>query len=75
MAWRGRRPCRCPGAALHHRWRHHDRFHLAVLLTIVVLAYAGVPHVARFVESVGGYNPAHYEPKDSGARGVAAAAG
>ena len=36
-----------------------------MLLTIVVLAYAGVPHVARFVESVGGYNPGHYEPKDT----------
>jgi hypothetical protein len=41
-----------------------SRFHMAVLLTIVVLAYAGVPHVARVVESLGGYNPGHYEPKD-----------
>ena len=41
------------------------RFHLAVLLTIAVLAYAGVPHVARIVDSMGGYNPGHYEPKDS----------
>src|SRR5436190_22225520 len=41
-----------------------QRFHVAVLLTIVVLAYAGVPHVARVVDSLGGYNPGHYEPKD-----------
>ena len=41
-----------------------QRFHLAVLLTIVVLAYAGVPHVARLVDSLAGYNPGHYEPKD-----------
>lgn len=41
------------------------RFHFAVFLTIVVLAYAGVPHVARVVDSVAGYNPGQYEPKDS----------
>ena len=53
---------------LYRRWRRQAyrqaHFGFAVLLTIVVLAYAGVPHVARFVESVGGYNPGHYEPKD-----------
>ena len=42
-----------------------QRFHFAVLLTIVVLAYAGVPHVARIVDSIGGYSPGHYEPKDA----------
>ena len=42
-----------------------ERFHVAVLLTIVVLAYAGVPHVARVVDSLAGYSPAHYEPKDA----------
>jgi hypothetical protein len=42
-----------------------QRFHLAVLLTIVVVAYAGVPHVARVVDALGGYNPGHYEPKDA----------
>jgi hypothetical protein len=31
---------------------------------MVVVAYVGVPHVARLVESVGGYDPGHYEPKD-----------
>ena len=51
----------------YRRARRHarlQRLHVAMLLTIVVLAYAGVPHVARVVESVGGYNPGHYEPKD-----------
>jgi hypothetical protein len=57
--------------SLRHRYRRArrhvrlQRFHVAMLLTIVVLAYAGVPHVARIVESVGGYNPGHYEPKDA----------
>jgi hypothetical protein len=46
------------------RARRQARFHLAVLLTIVAVAYVAVPHVARLVESVGGYNPGHYEPKD-----------
>ena len=44
---------------------HRQRFHLAVLLTIVVVAYAGVPHVARVVDSMAGYNPGTYEPKDT----------
>ena len=50
---------------LYRRTWRHARFNLAVLLTIVVLAYAGVPHVARIVDSIGGYNPGHYEPKDA----------
>lgn len=52
----------------YRRARRHTRlrrFHLAVLLTIVVVAYAGVPHVARVVSALGGYNPGHYEPKDA----------
>ena len=31
----------------------------------MVVAYVLVPNVARFVSSVGGYNPGAYEPKDS----------
>jgi len=46
------------------RARRNARFNLAVLLTIVVVAYVGGPLVARVVESLGGYNPGHYEPKD-----------
>jgi hypothetical protein len=48
----------------YRRVRRQARFHFAVLLTIVAVAYVGVPHVASVVESVGGYNPGHYEPKD-----------
>jgi hypothetical protein len=48
----------------YRRARRQARFTLAVLLTIVVVAYVGVPHVARVIDSVGGYNPVHYEPKD-----------
>jgi hypothetical protein len=46
------------------RARRQARFNFAVLLTIVAVAYVGVPHVARVVESLGGYNPGVYEPKD-----------
>lgn len=48
----------------YRRARRQARFTVAVLLTIVAVAYVGVPRVARLVESVGGYNPGHYEPKD-----------
>jgi len=52
----------------YRHWRRQAsrqaHFGFAVMLTILVLAYAGVPHVAHFLESVGGYNPGHYEPKD-----------
>ena len=48
----------------YRRARRKARFNVAVLLTILVVAYVGVPHVARLVESIGGYNPGHYEPKD-----------
>ena len=50
--------------SLRHRFRRYDRFHLAVLFTIVVVAYVGVPLVVRFVDAVRGYDPAYYEPKD-----------
>lgn len=49
---------------LSRRLRHQGRFRLAVVLTIVVACYVAVPPVARFVDSVAGYNPTHYEPKD-----------
>ena len=48
----------------HRHFGYHGRFHLAVLFTIFVVAYVAVPRVARLFESVAGYNPAHYEPKD-----------
>ena len=48
----------------HRHFGYHGRFHLAVAFTILVVAYVAVPSVARLIESVGGYNPAHYEPKD-----------
>jgi hypothetical protein len=50
--------------AYHRHFGYHGRFHLAVIFTIVVVAYVAVPRVARLLESVAGYNPAHYEPKD-----------
>jgi hypothetical protein len=48
----------------YRRARRQARFTVAVLLTIVAVAYVGVPHVARLLASLGGYNPGHYEPKD-----------
>jgi hypothetical protein len=48
----------------HRRFGYHGRFHLAVLFTIFVVAYVAVPRVARLLESVAGYNPGGYEPKD-----------
>jgi hypothetical protein len=48
----------------YRRARRKARFNFAVFLTIIVVAYVGVPHVARLVESISGYNPPHYEPKD-----------
>jgi hypothetical protein len=53
--------------SLRRAYRHarrQARFTFAVLLTIVAVAYVGVPHVVRLIETVGGYNPGHYEPKD-----------
>jgi hypothetical protein len=51
----------------HHRHRRfgpHARFNLAVLLTIVVVAYVVVPAVLRFASAMGGWDPQYYEPKD-----------
>ena len=43
-----------------------QRSHVAMLLTVVVLAYAGVPHVARVVDGMSAYtSTGHYEPKDT----------
>jgi hypothetical protein len=50
--------------AVRRRFRRYDRFHVAMALTIVVVAYVGVPHVTRFVDATRGYDPAYYEPKD-----------
>jgi hypothetical protein len=50
--------------SLRRRLRRYDRFHLAVVLTILVVAYVAVPQVVRFVDAVRGYDPAFYEPKD-----------
>ena len=50
--------------AYHRRFGHHGRFQLAVVLTIVAVAYVAVPPVVRFVETMTGYSPRYYEPKD-----------
>ncbi len=50
--------------AYHRHFGHHGRFHLAVVFTIFVVAYVVVPRVARLFESIAGYNPTGYEPKD-----------
>ena len=50
--------------AYHRRFGYHARFHLAVVLTILAVAYVAVPPVVRFVETMTGYSPRYYEPKD-----------
>jgi hypothetical protein len=50
--------------AVHRHFGSHGRFHLAVVLTVFVVAYVAVPRVARLLGSVARYNPAGYEPKD-----------
>jgi hypothetical protein len=47
------------------RFGRQARFNLAVLVTVVVVAYVAVPPVVRWSESLSGYNPARYEPKDA----------
>jgi hypothetical protein len=37
---------------------------VAVIVTVLVVAYAIVPAVARVVAALGGYGPQDYEPKD-----------
>ena len=49
---------------LRRRFDHRARFQLAVVLTIMAVAYVAVPPVVRFVESISGYSPHDYEPKD-----------
>lgn len=49
----------------HRRFGHHERFHLAVILTIVVAAYVVVPLVVRYIDALQGYAPSYYEPKDA----------
>ena len=48
------------------RWvRRRGRLYLAVMFTLVVVAYIVVPWVVELAETLGGYNPAYYEPKDA----------
>ncbi len=49
----------------HRHFGYHERFHFAVILTIVVVAWVVVPFVVRYIDALQGYAPAYYEPKDS----------
>src|SRR5207247_10134361 len=53
-----------PRRYYHRRFGYSERFHIAMIFTILVVAYVLVPPVVRFVEAISGYNPAYYEPKD-----------
>ena len=46
------------------RFGYHERFLVAMFLTILVVAYVAVPLVVEFVDAIRGYDPAYYEPKD-----------
>src|SRR5438552_15906830 len=48
----------------HRHFGHHERFHLAVIFTIIVVAYVVVPIAVRYIEALQGYSPHFYEPKD-----------
>jgi hypothetical protein len=48
----------------HRHFGYNERFHLAVIFTILVVAWVAVPLVVRYIDAVRGYNPADYEPKD-----------
>ena|SRR5687767_5779162 len=48
----------------HRHVRHRHRFNIAVILTIVAIAWIVVPAVVRVIDSLGQYNPSTYEPKD-----------
>ena len=48
----------------HRHFGHHERFHVAVILTIVIVAYVVVPVAVSYVDALRGYSPADYEPKD-----------
>lgn len=48
----------------HRHFGHHERFHLAVILTILVTAYVAVPRVVQYIDALRGYAPVYYEPKD-----------
>jgi hypothetical protein len=52
------------GHSYRKHFGHHGRFHLAVLLTIVVVTYVLVPKIARLLDAASGYSPMYYEPKD-----------
>jgi hypothetical protein len=45
--------------------RRRGHFHLAVLLTIVVLTYVVVPWIVGVIGAGRGFNPFYYEPKDA----------
>jgi hypothetical protein len=50
----------------YHRYvKRHHRFNIAVILTIIAVAWIVVPAVVSLVESVSLYNPLAYEPKDA----------
>ena len=50
--------------AYRRRFGYHGRFNVAVVLTIVFVAWVVVPAVARFLNAWAGYAPVAYEPKD-----------
>ena len=50
--------------AYHRRFGRRERFAVAVVVTIVVVAYVIVPWVTRVVEGLASYDPGPYSPRD-----------
>jgi len=46
------------------RFGRHARFHVACLLTIVVVTYLLVPWIVNLIDAGRAYSPFYYEPKD-----------
>lgn len=50
--------------AYHRRFGQRERFAVAAVVTIVVVAYVFVPWVTRVLEGLATYGPGGYEPRD-----------
>ena len=48
----------------HRHVRHRHRFNIAIVLSIIAIAWIVVPAVVSVIESLARYDPTGYEPKD-----------
>lgn len=48
----------------HRHVKHHHRFNIAVILTIIAVSWLVVPLVVRIIDSAASYGPTDYDPRD-----------